>query len=253
MFKLRLLIGTLLLLSACKIHKPPLSIRVAKVSFSNSGPPISTNIEFPQIISGLTPEIGAKINEAIRAKILAPMQEGKPIDSPQDLAAQFADEYRLLQARAPDYNLPWFVTRKASLVTATPSVVSFECDNESFTGGAHPNTIFTYLNFDPASGDRLPLTDLLKPEAEAQLTQIAEKHFREMKKLAPGADLNASGYQFPDDRFVLAKNFYPSSAGLVFYYNSYEIAPYVMGPTVLTLPYAGIKTLIQSGVELPRK
>src|SRR3979411_1540941 len=99
MSTLRLLTGALLLLSACKTHKPPLSIRVEKVSFSNSGPPISTNIEFPHISSGLTPEIAAKINESIRAKILAPMQEGKPIDSPQDLAAQFADEYRLLQSR----------------------------------------------------------------------------------------------------------------------------------------------------------
>jgi hypothetical protein len=253
MSTLRLLTGALLLVSACKIHKPPLKIRVEKVSFSNLGPPISTNIEFPQISSGLTPEIAAKINTAIRTKILAPMQEGKPIDSPQDLAAQFADEYKLLQARAPDYNLPWFVTRKASLVTATPSVLSFECDNESFTGGAHPNTIFTYLNFDPATGDRFSLEDLLKPEVETQLAQAAEKRFREMKKLAPDADLNANGYQFPDDRFALAKNFYPSSAGLVFYYNSYEIAPYDMGPTVLTLPYAGIKTLIQPGVELPGK
>jgi hypothetical protein len=253
MSTLRLLAGAILLLSACKIHKPPLSIKVEKVSFSNSGPPISTNIEYPQISSGLTPEIAARINTAIRAKILAPLQDGKPTESARDLAAQFADEYRLLQAHAPDYNLPWFVTRRASLVTVTPSILSFECDNESFTGGAHPNTIFTYLNFDPASGERLSLSDILNPEAEGQLARIAEKRFREMKKLAPGADLNSSGYQFQDDRFVLAKNFYPSRAGLVFYYNSYEIAPYVMGPTVLTLPYAGIKSLILPGVELPGK
>jgi hypothetical protein len=253
MSRLRLLIGTLVFLSACKVHKPPLSIRVEKVSFSNAGPPISTSIEFPQITSGLTPGIAARINTAIRDKVLAPLQEGKPIDSPQGLAAQFADEYRLLQARAPDYNLPWFVTRKASLVTATPSVLSFECDNESFTGGAHPNTMFTYLNFDPASGDPVPLADLLKPDAEGQLARIAEKRFRELKKMTPAADLNSSGYQFPDNRFILAKNFYPSREGLVFYYNSYEIAPYVVGPTVLTLPYAGIKALLEPAVELPGK
>ncbi len=247
------LIGAILLVSACRHHQKPLSIKVEKVSFTNLGPPISTTIEFPMITSGLTPEVASKINDAVRSKVLAPIREGDALKTPQDLARQFADDYKALQERVPEYNLPWFVMRKAALVTATPSILSFEFDNESFTGGAHPNTIFTYFNFDPGSGELIPLSDLLKPDAQARLTEIAEKRFRELKNVAPGADLNSAGYQFPNGHFVLAKNFYPSTAGLVFYYNSYEIAPYVMGPTVLTLAYGGIKALLQPEFELPGK
>ena len=253
MSRLPLLLGTLLFLVACRSHKPSFSIRVDKVSFHREGPPISTDIEFAQITSGLTPVIAEKINMAIRQKVLAPIREGKPIDSPGDLALQFADDYRALQSRVPEYNLPWFVMRKASLVAATSSILSFEYDNESFTGGAHPNTVFTYLNFNPQSGERLELNDLLNPGAVPELDQIAEKRFREMKKLPPASSLSDAGYQFPENRFALAQNFYPSTAGLIFYYNSYEIAPYAMGPTVLTVPYAGIKRLIRPDAELPRK
>ena len=33
------------------------------------------------------------------------------------------------------------------------------------------------------------------------------------------------------------RNFYLSEKGITFYYNIYEIAPYVMGPVEITLPY----------------
>ena len=33
------------------------------------------------------------------------------------------------------------------------------------------------------------------------------------------------------------ENFYLSEKGITFYYNIYEIAPYVMGPVEITLPY----------------
>jgi hypothetical protein len=41
-----------------------------------------------------------------------------------------------------------------------------------------------------------------------------------------------------NDNFAVAKR------GIIFYFNSYEIAPYAMGPTELLIPYAKLSGII---------
>ena len=45
------------------------------------------------------------------------------------------------------------------------------------------------------------------------------------------------------------ENFYLTPQGITFYYNIYEIAPYVMGPTSITLPYERIQHLLNDENE----
>jgi hypothetical protein len=40
-------------------------------------------------------------------------------------------------------------------------------------------------------------------------------------------------------------NFYISEKGIGFFYNEYDIAPYVMGPTEVLVPYEAIKPYIR--------
>jgi hypothetical protein len=115
----------------------------------------------------------------------------------------------------------------------------------SYTGGAHPNSNLTYLNFEVSTGKTLALSDLMKPGFEKQLTAIAEKDFRKRKGLAPQASLAEAGYDFDDDQFKLNDNFAVTKDGLVFYYNPYEIAAYAGGPTELVIKWSEIKGLIK--------
>nr|MCU0409966.1 RsiV family protein [Bacteroidales bacterium] len=82
------------------------------------------------------------------------------------------------------------------------------------------------------------------PGYENELNNTAEKIFRAEKQLSPDANLESEGFWFEGNKFYLNKNFGIKNDGLVFYFNSYEIAPYAMGPTEIKIPYATIKKLV---------
>ncbi|MBI3037952.1 DUF3298 domain-containing protein [bacterium] len=59
------------------------------------------------------------------------------------------------------------------------------------------------------------------------------------------AQVKDSGFTFPKNEFALNENFLVSKDGLLFFFNSYEIAPYALGPTQILLPWRYIKTLVK--------
>jgi hypothetical protein len=63
--------------------------------------------------------------------------------------------------------------------------------------------------------------------------------------LTDTATYEFNGYTFPEDRFALNDNYGFSREGISFFFNSYEIAPYVMGPTEVLIPYDRIREWIK--------
>jgi Protein of unknown function (DUF3298) len=66
-----------------------------------------------------------------------------------------------------------------------------------------------------------------------------------MSKAVPSADLKEAGFWFKDGRFQSNENFGLTDKALLFEYNVYEIAPYVMGPTTVEIPLAEIRDLLR--------
>ena len=90
----------------------------------------------------------------------------------------------------------------------------------------------------------MQLSDILIDGYQQPLNKLAERVFRKQEKLADTASLT-HGYFFKDDLFSVNDNFLVSPTGLLFYYNEYEIKPYVAGPTELLIPYSKIKSLLR--------
>ena len=61
--------------------------------------------------------------------------------------------------------------------------------------------------------------------------------------LALKQELEDMGYVTTGD-LTPTENFYLSKDGITFYYNVYDIAPYVMGPVKITLPYEMMQHLL---------
>jgi len=125
------------------------------------------------------------------------------------------------------------------------SILSFQSEFDHFTGGAHGNSGMYFTNFNSLDGKKLNLSDLLVASYGAELDNIAEKKFRREKELGTEANLEEAGFWFKQGKFSLTENFGIKNDGLVFYFNSYEIAPYAMGPTEIKIPYAEIRNLIK--------
>lgn len=110
-----------------------------------------------------------------------------------------------------------------------PDVVSVELLLSEYTGGAHPITIFSGLNFDRASGKKLTLEDALKmigkttaqvsAESTAKLTAaLGEVMFPE------GANTNPENFS----SFVI------SADEVTFIFQPYQVAPYSSGPQAVS-------------------
>jgi hypothetical protein len=65
--------------------------------------------------------------------------------------------------------------------------------------------------------------------------KIAESEFRKIKSIPENTATNKEW--FWNGLFYLPDNFAFTDAGLLFHYNSYEIAPYALGATELIIPY----------------
>ena len=114
-------------------------------------------------------------------------------------------------------------------------------------GGAHGNDWLEILNFESQTGKKISWEDLINDKNK--FMQIAEKVFREENELANDADLNEEGYFFENNRYNLPENIGFSSEGILFLYNSYEIAPYFMGRTEYTISWDQLAGLLNEEWE----
>ena len=73
------------------------------------------------------------------------------------------------------------------------------------------------------------------------LMKEAEKEFRKVRELSDTASFISHGFEFEDDRFSLTENYGFAPEGIVFVYNSYDVAAYAIGPTQIIVPYEGLR------------
>ena len=96
-----------------------------------------------------------------------------------------------------------------------------------------------------STGEEIRLSDILIHGYGADLNRIAEQEFRKVREMKPEQSLEDAGFWFENNKFSLNDNFALTEEGLTFYFNSYEVAPYVMGPTEIVLNYEDFKHLIK--------
>lgn len=137
----------------------------------------------------------------------------------------------------------WSLEATINIDDSFPDFVALTFSAWSYTGGAHGNGFVSIHMIDKSNGQLLALPDFIIDIEE--LNAIVEPIFRQANELKPNESLNDAGYWFTDDKFSVNDNFYFSDEMMVFYYNTYEIAPYSGGPTELQVPIAMIKHLLK--------
>ena len=148
---------------------------------------------------------------------------------------------------------PWLLRRTARVQRQTGLLLSVVFHEETFAGGGNPNNNLMYVNFWTASGEPVQLQDILLQGSEEKLLKSAEAHFRQLKKLGPADSLTKAGFWFDNDKFSLTQNYGLGKDAITFYYNNYEIAPYAMGSTSLSIPYAELRGVLRDEVLIQDK
>ncbi|HTX99450.1 MAG TPA: RsiV family protein [Bacteroidota bacterium] len=142
--------------------------------------------------------------------------------------------------------MPWLVERSIAVIGDTLGIVTLDVEEFRSSGGAHPLSMHLLYMLEPSTMRMLSLDDLVPPEKKGMLKEKAEKAFRMARHIQPGATLESAGFTFPADKFELTLNVGLTRDGLIFHYNPYEIAPYVMGPTRVTVPWKSLAGVLRA-------
>jgi Protein of unknown function (DUF3298)/Deacetylase PdaC len=211
-------------------------------------PCASIRLEYPRLGAGAPAALVRVIEAFIDTTVLTPIDESDTTaagNDPDSLMAHFLSGYQEFVSSFPEAPGSWTLQRTAHPLFNANGCLSLEFSEESYTGGAHPNTMMRLATFDTRTGRRLTLEDLFAPGHAEALRRLGERAFREAHALAPDADLVAAGFWFEDGRFSLNDNFAVTPEGLRFHFNPYEVGPYALGPTDITLTRAMLADLIR--------
>ena len=107
---------------------------------------------------------------------------------------------------------------------------------EEYTGGAHGIYMTSFLNLDLRTLTPIHLNDLFAEGYEEALTDLLWNQLMADNRVATRKELEDLGYGSTGD-LTPTENFCIAPQGITFFYNVYEIAPYVMGAIEITLPY----------------
>ncbi|HJV78157.1 MAG TPA: RsiV family protein [Paludibacter sp.] len=117
-------------------------------------------------------------------------------------------------------------------------------------GGAHGLETRNYYNFDLKTGSLITEKDLFKANYAPELiklikTRIVEesKEYKDEKNSEPILNLEDTDYWI--DSIKPNNNFYITDEGINYVFNPYEIAPYYLGQTEVTLPFNRLDRLLK--------
>ncbi|WP_300485535.1 DUF3298 and DUF4163 domain-containing protein [Flavobacterium sp.] len=158
----------------------------------------------------------------------------------QELMENFVKSYNDLIAQFPNDKMPaWEATVEGKVVYHSENIINITLKHYTFTGGAHGYSGVRSIVLNAETGKTIPEEGFIKDKKGFQA--YAEKKFREKFNIPAGKPINENGLMFENEVFQLPETYIFSEKGLVLYYNTYEIAPYVDGPRELLLPYDSIK------------
>ncbi|WP_215226025.1 DUF3298 and DUF4163 domain-containing protein [Echinicola shivajiensis] len=248
-----LLIG--LILMACnsskqEITEDPISYEIEE--FKKSTCPgggefcAEVKMSYP-LFSGGEDTLSVLLNIHVLEQLKMYLQWGEKeggLPSLNELADDVLDEYSSFKKDFPESSQSWYSETEAMVTLIDSDLISIKFLNSAYTGGAHPNYVSQYMNFDVEKKSLLKNEDIVLDEEK--LMELAKQAFREYHEVKEGISLEEDG------RFFLEKGkfFLPAAMGyegeeFVLLYNTYEITPYSMGQTELRFPLATLNGVVK--------
>lgn len=105
------------------------------------------------------------------------------------------------------------------------------CDSYIYTGGAHGLSTTVCFVYDICDSEPVTLNDIFVEESLPVVLELIKGKIAELK--------DAKAYW--SELVTVSENFAVSKEGITWYYNPYEIAPYYIGITAVTIPFEKLK------------
>jgi hypothetical protein len=205
-----------------------------------SKPCAKFEVSYPVFTGPEGSRIPYAVEDRINTMLAAPTSDLDP-ESIEAAGKAFISDFEMFVQDFPDVNEGWYYIADVVVENFTDKILCLSVNDEYYTGGAHGGSGSSFINFNAASGIVMVLDDLLKPGYEGDLTKAGERAFRLARNISTDVNLADEGFEFEGGYFHLNENYGFRPEGIVFFYNIYEIGPYVLGPTEILIPYEEIK------------
>lgn len=215
----------------------------------NSDSCVSIEISYPVFSSALGDLSTKQLNQYIQNKlIIYNTFDNSTVTGAIAFADKFLADY--LSQTQDDSRLSgnWERSKEVRVTFSNQHVLTLHDKEDGYTGGAHgfSNTNLVSLNL--KTRKPFKLDDILLKASKKKLLILGEQYFRKLHNLPEQSSLEKEGFEFKRNRFSLSSNFAILKDGLLFYYNSYDIAAYARGPTELFIPYNRLSGLIDMDI-----
>jgi len=163
--------------------------------------------------------------------------ESKSLDEAAKAFFKYHDDYKK-EAGGPSAMAGGFeATTGSEVVFNNGKYLTLAINGNTYMGGAHGSPTMALNTFESQTGKMLVWDDLVTDLNAVQA--LAEKKVREVR-----ADDFKEGFEFDDIfKFVLPMNYGLTEEGIFLYYSHYEIMPYAMGATEVTLTFEELGAL----------
>jgi hypothetical protein len=129
------------------------------------------------------------------------------------------------------------------------SILSYAVERYVFTGGAHGSNYRVFYNFDLSNGRMLHEQDIFAPGFEEPLTELLLTNMvNQNEEVQLIEDLKEYGYNV--DEIHPNDNFFLTDSSMVYVFGQYEIAPYALGETEISISYDQLRPLLQEASGL---
>jgi len=186
----------------------------------------------------------AATNKFVQDRVIGLTGKQEVYKNYKQLTTGFIKEFDDFKSTNMGSEETWFEDLQVKVVANYPNYIAILHTYVDYKGGAHPNVLFTYFNYNPKTYQTITLDSLITTEGMPKLRSVAENIFRKNEQLPPNANLS-DGYFFKDGIFSLAETFTLTKEGIKFLYNPYEIKSYAAGTTELIVPFSKIKDIMK--------
>ena len=132
---------------------------------------------------------------------------------------------------------------KSSYGYGKDSIINYQADTYSFSGGAHAMTFSVSMNFDPKTGKLVSIKDVIKPQCEEKIcTKIAADIARQYG-VSDLDGLKDNGIFDMYDPYI-PENYVIGKDSLTFIFEADEIGPHSYGQITAKIAYKDIQDLL---------
>lgn len=212
--------------------------------------PDAACLELSFVFPSVQSSIPSRLTRSMMSDYLLMVEDSGSVSSMNEFKARLVDHTLRFDSSYTDFSsnfsdasyISWYVAIDYEVIRNDERILTLRYDYSDYMGGAHGMYSFHYQNIDLKDAKILGLSDVF--ESIDGLYSVADSAFSAKYLAGDGADEPMFG--FPNDKFVLPREFGFGAKGLILHYNVYEIACYAQGDIVLEIPYSELEAYLKS-------